>query len=121
MTLELIAMISIPNEVGRLMRILSQAYVSSLPSIPVAMEDNFPPNMNDSLPISCMIWNVQEAGSRAFISSLKELVKRNKPNVLALIETHMGGDHAEKIANILGYTGHTRVDAVGFAGGIWIY
>ncbi|XP_021757503.1 uncharacterized protein LOC110722546 [Chenopodium quinoa] len=33
----------------------------------------------------------------------------------------MGGDQATKIATILGYDGHTRVDAVGFSGGIWVY
>lgn len=33
----------------------------------------------------------------------------------------MGGDHAKKIATTLGYSGHTRVDAQGFSGGIWVY
>ena len=114
-------MLSLPNEIARLMRLLSHAYVSSLSSVPVLMEDQFPPNVNDLLPISCMIWNVQGAGSKAFLAALKELVKRHKPQVLALIETHMGGEQAEKIASLLRYSGHVRVDAVGFSGGIWIY
>ncbi|XP_021726206.1 uncharacterized protein LOC110693390 [Chenopodium quinoa] len=33
----------------------------------------------------------------------------------------MGGDQADRIASILGYNGHTRVDAQGFSGGIWVY
>ncbi|KAK9689271.1 hypothetical protein RND81_09G048000 [Saponaria officinalis] len=33
----------------------------------------------------------------------------------------MGGDHAIKIGKILGYNGQSRVDAVGFSGGIWLY
>ncbi|XP_021726222.1 uncharacterized protein LOC110693409 [Chenopodium quinoa] len=73
------------------------------------------------LPISCMIWNVQGTGSREFMSALKEIVRVNKPNVITLVETHMGGAQAIKIANIIGYSGHTRVDAQGFSGGIWIY
>ena len=114
-------MLSLPNEIARLMRLISQAYVSSLPSLPGLMEDRYPRNMTDSLPISCMIWNVQGAGSKAFLAALKELIKRHNPKVLALVETHMGGEQAEKIATLLHFTGHTRVDAVGFSGGIWIY
>ncbi|XP_021718083.1 uncharacterized protein LOC110685852 [Chenopodium quinoa] len=68
-----------------------------------------------------MIWNTQGTGSREFINVLKEIVRVNKPCVLALVETHMGGDHAQKIASILNYNGHTRVDAQGYSGGIWIY
>lgn len=45
----------------------------------------------------------------------------HKPSVLALVETHMGGAHALKIAQALGYSGHTRMDAQGFSGGIWVY
>ncbi|KAL2932872.1 50S ribosomal protein L10 [Bienertia sinuspersici] len=33
----------------------------------------------------------------------------------------MGGDRAYFLASILGYQGHTRVDADGFSGGIWLY
>ncbi|XP_074289598.1 uncharacterized protein LOC141614751 [Silene latifolia] len=33
----------------------------------------------------------------------------------------MNGDHALKIQKILGYNGHTRVEANGFSGGIWLY
>ncbi|XP_021754992.1 uncharacterized protein LOC110720298 [Chenopodium quinoa] len=95
--------------------------MTSLPSIPVSMEDTIPNLAPDSLPITCMIWNVQGAGSRNFVTNLKDLVKVNKPNVLALVETHMEGEQAVKIASILGYDGHTRTDAVGFSGGIWIY
>ncbi|KAL2940400.1 Dextranase [Bienertia sinuspersici] len=33
----------------------------------------------------------------------------------------MGGEQAENIASIIGYSGHERVDGVGFSGGIWVY
>ncbi|XP_021775573.1 uncharacterized protein LOC110739421 [Chenopodium quinoa] len=68
-----------------------------------------------------MVWNVQGAGSREFIDALKEIIRVNKPNVIPLVETHMGGAQAIKIANIIEYNGHTRIDAQGFSGGIWIY
>lgn len=114
-------MISIPNEIHRLMGLLSNAYTSSLPRIPMLMEERFPPNNINTLPISCLIWNVQGVGSRAFLVVLKDLVKQNKPNVIALLETHMGGTQAEKIAKALCFSGHSRVDAQGFSGGIWVY
>ncbi|XP_021771497.1 uncharacterized protein LOC110735618 [Chenopodium quinoa] len=85
------------------------------------MEENLPNLAPNSLPISCMIWNVQGAGSSNFIRSLKDLIHTHKPNVLTLVETHMGGEQAVKIANIIGYDGHERVDAMGFSGGIWVY
>ncbi|XP_056697923.1 uncharacterized protein [Spinacia oleracea] len=68
-----------------------------------------------------MVWNVQGAGSREFISVLKEVIRLHKPTVLALVETHMGGEQVVRIATMLGYSGHTRVDAQGFSGGIWVY
>ncbi|XP_048493944.1 uncharacterized protein LOC104905805 [Beta vulgaris subsp. vulgaris] len=80
-----------------------------------------PGNIHNTLPISCLIWNVQGARSRAFMAALKEILKRNKLNIVVLVETHMRGDHAEKLARVFGFSGHTRVDAVGFSGGIWVY
>lgn len=38
-----------------------------------------------------------------------------------LVETHMGGECATKLSSTIGYGGHTRVDADGFPGGIWVY
>ncbi|XP_074313583.1 uncharacterized protein LOC141648767 [Silene latifolia] len=48
--------------------------------------------------------------------ALKDIIRTYKPSVFALIETHMGGDHAEKVQRIVGYDSHARVDAVGFRG-----
>lgn len=75
----------------------------------------------DTLPISCMVCNVQGAGSPTFISALKEIVRTHRPHVLSLVKTHMGGSQAVKVSSIIGYMGHTRVVAMGFSGGIWIY
>ncbi|XP_074306224.1 uncharacterized protein LOC141641463 [Silene latifolia] len=68
-----------------------------------------------------MVWNVQGTGSKNKISAIKEVVRAYKPTVLALVETHMGGDHAIKLGNILGYGDHSRVNTIGFSGGIWLY
>lgn len=118
---ELVAMLSIPNEINRLVTLLSQAYVSTLNHSPTDMVDRLPSNIHNTPPISCLIWNVQGVGSRAFIAALKEIIKRNKPNIVVLVETHMRGNHAEKLATVLGFNGHMRMDATGFSGGIWVY
>lgn len=111
----------IPNEISRLLRLVSLVFLTTLPSVPVLMEERLPNFPVASNPISLMIWNVQGAGSNSFAASLKELVQIHKPEVLALLETHMGGDRARQIASILKFSGHTRVDACRFSGGIWIY
>lgn len=118
---ELIVTLLLPNKISRLFRLLKDAYLSTLPTIPVLMEDRLPNLAPNSLPITCMVWNVQGAGSKAFMAALKELVRIHKPNVIALVETHMGGQQADKIATLIHYAGHTRVDAQGFSGGIWIF
>lgn len=56
---KLVMTLSIPNEIQRLMRILSQDYLSILNFIPPLMEDRLSNLVGDSLPISCMVWNVQ--------------------------------------------------------------
>lgn len=118
---DLVMTILLPNEVQHLIMLINQDYLDTLPSIPAFMEERTPNLAPDTLPISCLAWNVQGAGSQTFISALKDLVRNHQPNVLPLVETHMGGTQALKIASILGYSGHTRVDAMGFSGGIWVY
>ncbi|XP_074314404.1 uncharacterized protein LOC141649619 [Silene latifolia] len=68
-----------------------------------------------------MVWNIQGTRNKNKINVLKEVIKTYKPFVLALVETHMNGDHVLKIQKIIGYNGHHRVDVVGFSGGIWLY
>lgn len=89
---ELVVNLLLSNEIPRLLRLISQAYLSSLPNIHVLMENQFPNFVMDTLPISCMIWNVHGAAStNAFLASLKKLIRMHKPNVLALVETYMQG------------------------------
>ncbi|XP_074299645.1 uncharacterized protein LOC141630789 [Silene latifolia] len=63
-----------------------------------------------------MVWNVQGTGNKTKINAIKEVVKTYKPSVLALVETHMGEEHAIRLGNILGYDGQSRVNATGYSG-----
>ncbi|CAN0907455.1 hypothetical protein LINGRAHAP2_LOCUS24814 [Linum grandiflorum] len=44
----------------------------------------------------------------------------HKPNVVVLVEPKISGISAERISQRLGFDDVTRVDAVGFTGGIWV-
>ncbi|KAK9706616.1 hypothetical protein RND81_07G139300 [Saponaria officinalis] len=122
---ELLAEILIPPRIMRFMDMIYDAYLSS--STPVFMNMNmnimdiYPTHLSNSQAISIMIWNVQGAGSPDFLSILKELIRVNKPHVLALVETHISGDTAQRVCDRINFSGKTRVDADGFRCGIWLF
>ncbi|XP_074292463.1 uncharacterized protein LOC141619337 [Silene latifolia] len=68
-----------------------------------------------------MVWNIQGTGSKNKIKALKEVISIYKPTIIALVEMHMDDTNADKIRRVIGYDGHSRVDANGFSEGICIY
>ncbi|XP_074291112.1 uncharacterized protein LOC141617879 [Silene latifolia] len=68
-----------------------------------------------------MTWNVQGAGNPAVLTMLKELIRVNDPQVLALLEPHISGDTAQRVCDRINFSGKTRVEAEGFSGGIWLF
>ncbi|XP_021758496.1 uncharacterized protein LOC110723447 [Chenopodium quinoa] len=66
-----------------------------------------------------MTWNVQGAGNK--LASIRELIRINDQTILALVETHLSGEQAQKICDRIGFSGQTRVEAQGFSGGIWLF
>ncbi|KAL2927302.1 Adenomatous polyposis coli protein 2 [Bienertia sinuspersici] len=114
---ELIFTVNLPTEVNRVFRLLLNACRAAFPNSPDLM--NYNHNLHIDIPlITIMVWNAQGTGNREFIVASKEILLVNKPMVYALVETHMGGDHANKVAQMTKYSGHTRVDAQGYSGGI---
>lgn len=118
---EMMLTMTTPLMVRHVTRLLIEAYIDSLPEVPTQVSDRIPLFNMNNFPISFMVWNAQGVGSQAFLSVLREIIRAHKPVVFALVETHMGGDYADSIASKLNYSGHTRVDAEGFAGGIWVF
>ncbi|XP_074265965.1 uncharacterized protein LOC141588420 [Silene latifolia] len=113
--------LSIPWSIDNILNLVSRAYLSSLNYLPDHMNTRIP-NLCPNLPhINFMVWNVQGTGKQSKVSAIKEVVRTYKPTVLVLVETHMGEDHAIKLGTILGYKGQSRVNAIGFSGGIWLY
>ncbi|KAL8171311.1 hypothetical protein V2J09_023115 [Rumex salicifolius] len=65
-------------------------------------------------------WNVQGAGSREFIITLKDIIRVHNPVVLVLVKTRLSGRQADKVCSTIGYDGMVRAEAVGFRGGVWV-
>ncbi|KAL2929558.1 Protein FixB [Bienertia sinuspersici] len=104
----------------RLLRVLFDACKNHITSTFMEFTQQNNSLTSNLSPITFMIWNVQGAGNREFLAALREIIRINNPSVLALVETHMGGDQAECVATMLKYDGHTCMDAQGFSGGIWV-
>ncbi|XP_074298293.1 uncharacterized protein LOC141629143 [Silene latifolia] len=102
--------LSIPWIIDKVLNLVCRAYLSSLDYLPDHMNTRIP-NLSPNLPhIAFMVWNVKGTNSKNKISAIKEVVKTYKPMVLALVETHMGGDHAIKldIVSVIPVTEHTQ-------------
>ena len=74
----------------------------------------------DSQDTRILVWNTQGAGSSAFLNTLKEHIRMQRPHILVLLETHISGAKADKVCNKIGLSGQYRVDARGQSGGIWV-
>jgi len=66
-----------------------------------------------------LAWNVQGAGNRSFLATLKELIRRYSPTILLLVETKISGTTADEVCKKINFDGVFRVEAQGFSGGIW--
>ncbi|CAN1135879.1 hypothetical protein LINPERHAP2_LOCUS9126 [Linum perenne] len=65
-------------------------------------------------------WNCRGAGNERFLSVFKDYITEHKPNVVILVEPKISGSTADGVCRSLGFDECRRVDAVGFAGGIWV-
>ncbi|KAJ4833299.1 hypothetical protein Tsubulata_004319 [Turnera subulata] len=67
-----------------------------------------------------MVWNCQGAGKRKFVRNCNEFCRINKPEVLAIVEPRISGRRATQVVRRLRFSSSHRVEARGFAGGIWL-
>lgn len=70
--------------------------------------------------INCLLWNCRGANKPNFRRSIRYMLKKFNTDILALFETHAGGDRAMRICQGLGFENTFRVDAVGQMGGLWL-
>ena len=69
--------------------------------------------------MNCILWNCRGANKPNFRRSIRYILKKFKTDILAVFETHAGGERAKRICQGLGFDQSFRVDAVGQSGGLW--
>ncbi|KAF7808252.1 reverse transcriptase [Senna tora] len=67
-----------------------------------------------------LAWNVCGAGGTDFKRIFRDLVNLHHPSNVILIETRLSAARADSIIPTLGFDSFVKVDAMGFAGGIWV-
>ncbi|KAF7821806.1 reverse transcriptase [Senna tora] len=67
-----------------------------------------------------LAWNVRGAANPEFRRVFRDMMPTYQPDMVLLTETRISGEHAENIIASLGFDNTFKVDAMGFAGGIWI-
>lgn len=70
--------------------------------------------------MNILSWNVRGVGGIDFRRTFRELVATHRPNAVVLIETRVSEDRANNIIATLGFERYVKVDAISFAGGIWV-
>lgn len=73
------------------------------------------------VPMNMLVWNCRGAGDRRFPGLIRDCAKIYQLNFLAILEPRISGIRANKVADKFGFSGAVRVEAVGFAGGIWCF
>lgn len=101
------------------MRALRELFLARMPRIPLREYDRYPQFPMFNMSIKILIWNVQGVGNK--IAVIRDLVRINQPTMLVLVETHLSGEQADNVCNRIGFSGKFRVEAQGFAGGIWMF
>ncbi|KAF7803052.1 reverse transcriptase [Senna tora] len=67
-----------------------------------------------------LAWNVRGAGGTDFKRIFRDMVNLHHPSVVILTETRLSGARADSVIPTLGFDSFIKVDAMGFAGGIWV-
>ncbi|XVF26573.1 hypothetical protein REPUB_Repub14bG0029200 [Reevesia pubescens] len=70
--------------------------------------------------MSVLFWYCRGAGSLKFLRYVKELVTVNEVYLLIIAEPRISGVTADKVIGKLKFDRTTKVDAMGFLGGIWV-
>ncbi|XP_054820613.1 uncharacterized protein LOC129319527 [Prosopis cineraria] len=69
----------------------------------------------------CFSWNCQGLGASLTVKTLKEEVKKNKPQIVFLMETKQNRSYLERISRRCGFDEYWYVDPVGRSGGLALW
>lgn len=69
--------------------------------------------------INILSWNCRGARAKPFPGRLKDVLKGHLVHILILCETRVSGSRVDRIMSKLGFNNWIRIEATGYAGGIW--
>ena len=75
---------------------------------------------NSDFIMTIMVWKCRGALNASFHRSINDMVNTNKPDILIVIETKVGGSRAEDISGRLPFDGALHMDIVGYARDLWV-
>lgn len=70
--------------------------------------------------MNLVIWNCRGAASKTFPGRVRDLIRGKNIHALIVLETRVSGDKAERMVRKLGFSNWIRLEATGYAGGIWL-
>lgn len=70
-------------------------------------------------PMKILSWNVRGAAHPNLKTTLMDMVRRDKPEIIFLLETRLPASRREEIKDLIKYNSSQGIDAHGFSGGIW--
>ncbi|XP_028785413.1 uncharacterized protein LOC114741329 [Neltuma alba] len=70
--------------------------------------------------MNLLSWNCRGAASKSFPARLRDVLRGKQANLVILVETRVNGVKADRIMKKLGFNNWIRVEATGYAGGIWL-
>ena len=70
--------------------------------------------------INILAWNCRGAAAKSLPGRIRDVLKGNNVNILILCETRISGRKADNVLKKLNFNSWIRVEATGYAGGIWL-
>ncbi|KAI9073386.1 hypothetical protein K1719_044665 [Acacia pycnantha] len=70
--------------------------------------------------MNLLVWNSRGAASKGFAAVVKDMRVRHKLDLVVILEPRVSGNQASRIIKNWGFKHSFRVEAEGFAGGLWL-
>ncbi|OMP03577.1 Endonuclease/exonuclease/phosphatase [Corchorus olitorius] len=101
--------------------------VKSLTTDPLSLPQQHPPSslglilwFGNFFLMSILLWNCRGAANPVFRRNVRELIRSHHVDLLIIVEPKVSDAKTDRIIRSLRFDGFTKVDAVGFSGGIWV-
>lgn len=66
-------------------------------------------------------WNYQGLGNPLIVRALRDWVRREKPELVFVMETMVSGEHMERVRKSCGFSNGINVSNIGNSGGLGLW